>query len=162
MTTAPMTTTLALPDYSTEHMCSIEAWWGLREYLITAERALSADFEFEGMRIGLGDAIELRAKSRAEVWIGWLHAGSPTRLYSLHVTFDYDLLFLRYEVSGDPIERDCMAYGEGYDRPFGFRTRDGRTMTPEELGRSMMACLTSCASVVWPIFLEDEKKTFFS
>jgi hypothetical protein len=157
-----MTTTYALPDYSTEHMCSIEAWWGLREYLVTAHRALSADFEFEGMKIGLGDAIELRAESRAELWIGWLHAGSPTRLYSLRVTFDYDLLFLRYEVSGDPIERDCMAYGEGYDREFGFRTRDGRTMTPEELGRSMMACLTSCAPVVWPIFLEDEKKTFFS
>lgn len=153
-----MNTAYALPDYSEEHLCSVEAWWNLREYLVTAYRALSEDFEFDGMRIGLGDAIELRAKSRAELWIGWLHAGDPTRLYSFRVTFDYDLLFLRYRVSGDPFERDCMAYGEGYGREFGFRTRDGRTMTPEQLGRSIMACLTSCASVVWPIFLEDEKR----
>ena len=127
-----------------ENGLAFEAWFDLREYLVDAHRALSMEHRFRGMEIGPADCFDLKIVSRNELRLTLLRV-APVRAYSLNATFDSDLLFLHYQVSGDPIARDLFAFSKAGSCDHGFRTRDGVTMTAEELGRSMVMRLTSCA-----------------
>lgn len=130
-------------DSVPENGLACEAWFDLREYLIDAHRALSMERRFRGLEIGLTDCLHKEVVSRNELHLILLRV-RPVRTYGLDVTFDSDLLFLHYSVSGDPVARDLFAFSPAGSCEHGFRTREGITMTAEELGRSMLTCLTSC------------------
>jgi hypothetical protein len=119
------------------------AWIDLREYLRTAYHALCMERSFRGMHIGLNDVLSMEVPISGQVDILLLCVG-PVRAYGIHATFDRDLRYLHYTVSGDPIARDLFAVSEADSGDYGFRTREGVFMSVDEVGRSMLATLTAC------------------
>ncbi len=118
------------------------AWLDLYDYLRTASHRLNVDGSFDGLRIGSSDTLkaERPARDRAEVVLFL----NTARAYRLGITFDGDLRFLRYTVDGDIFAHDLLAVSEG--DTYGFRTLGDAFLTADEVGRSMLANLTSCAA----------------
>jgi hypothetical protein len=116
------------------------AWSDLYDYLRTACDGLSREGSYDGLRIGLSDSIKLERPTREHVEIVLFL--NTARVYGLSLTFDRDLLHLRYQVDGDGVAHDLLAVSEG--DVYGFQTRERSFKTAAEVGRSMLATLTAC------------------
>jgi hypothetical protein len=72
------------------------AWSDLYDYLRTACDRLNAEGSYEGLRIGSSDALRLERPTREQVNVLYLLGSGKAAL--LKITFDFDLLYLRYTV----------------------------------------------------------------
>jgi hypothetical protein len=115
------------------------AWSDLYDYLRTACHQLNAEGSCDGLRIGSSDTLRLERPTREQVDVLYLLGSGKPAL--LKITFDFDLLYLRYTVDGDPFSHDLLAVSEGYT--YGFQTRERAFKTADEIGRSMLLYLTS-------------------
>lgn len=116
------------------------AWSDLYDYLRTACRQLNGEGTYEGLRIGSSDTLRLERPTREQVDVLYLlSSGKPSLL---KITFDFDLLCLRYTVDGNPFAHGLLAVSEG--DAYGFQIRDRAFKTAEEVGRSMLMFLIPC------------------
>jgi hypothetical protein len=117
------------------------AWLDLFDYLRTACHQLNGEGSYEGLRIGSSDTLRLERPTREQVDVLYLLSSGKPAL--LKITFDFDLLYLRYTVDGDPFSHDLLAVSEG--DTYGFQTRERAFKTADDVGRSMLLYLTSDA-----------------
>lgn len=115
------------------------AWTDLYDYLRTACDRLNTEGSCDGLRIGSSDTLRLERPTRERVDVLYLLGSGKPAL--LKITFDFDLLYLRYTVDGDPFSHDLLAVSEG--DTYGFHTRERAFRTADEVGRSMLLYLTS-------------------
>ena len=117
------------------------AWLDLFDYLRTACHQLNSEGSCDGLRIGSSDTLRLERPTREQVNVLYLLGSGKPAL--LKITFDFDLLYLRYTVDGDPFSHDLLAVSEG--DTYGFQTRERAFRTADDVGRSMLLYLTSGA-----------------
>lgn len=120
------------------------AWSDLCGWLREASEGLRGGQSHDGFQIGDWDSLVWQRSAQGQGSLCLLR--NSGHAFGLTMTFDFDLFHLRYNVDGDPFPHDLLAVSEPESGEWGFRTREGVFLTAEDVSRSILTTLLSCAA----------------